>query len=517
MKKIILSLMCVILHIVASRAEGGMRLLTTSFKHPELAKWAAENPVVLENFTRQDFVGLPNFNDYDDVKNAADSLANAHGFIVLEHTRPVFWESALHKDSLYALEIDNKVRKGYNFQGGYLVFEYSYEDGILPKLRILFRHFQATQKVNPEELKKEQIINLTLNEIYQDAMLNFPKIEETRRMNYVQRSLLNLEKVDKYYFTMIDDKPQPIKERKAKAYYFTDRGNFIGEGKEAEAGIYFYGEEWFKVCFPQSLTGNLTYDNYYRKDRFVRFSIMEKESNHLRDLYSESCKIVDVFDSHPAFNKWTKAMTERWGMCYVENRKLVFQEIDKSFRNYSVSPTINHEYDYQRVKSANGIDNLSYYSDNNHTYIATWHTHPYFRSQQALGTCENKYGFGYPSGDGTCSTWGGSDVQSQDKIADQADFRKIWQLRGGLGIIPSSKGITIFRHHGISYKEFIVKPQYCEDNPIIYSGKYYCKWKYYFENGFEENMSYPDKKIKIELGGFHIIAYDFTYKISSLK
>ncbi len=518
MKKIILSLMCTILHIAASRAEGGMRLLTTSFKHPELAKWAAENPVVLENFTRQDFVGLPNFNDYDDVKNAADSLANTHGFIVLEHTRPIFWESALNKDSLYELEIEKKVRNGYNFQGGYLVFIYSYEDGILPKMKVVFQHFQATQKVNPDELKKERVINLVINEIYQDAMLNFPKIEETRRMNFVQESLLNLEKVDKYYFTTIDEKPQQIKERKAKAYYFTDRGNFIGEGKEAEAGIYFIGEEWFKVCFPKSLPDNLALDNYYRKDRFVRFSITEKESNHLRDLYSESCKVRDIADYFYLPPTIKKAISEIWGMFYIENKKLVFQEVKKDFNRYDIEKIIDHPYPI--VKGAKELNETQSYDESEHEYFGMWHTHPDFREQNGGSSCQNKYGFGFPSGSANitknCGGNTGDITATAYKIITSSMWPKTWRTYGGLGIIPSSKGITIYRADGNFYKEFINQPVKCLD-PILFHRKCYCKWEYSVESGIEKNKENENEQFQVDQGGFNIISYNFSYKISSQK
>ena len=103
MKKIVLSLVWIAVSLTATFAEGGMRLLTTSFKHPDLAKWAAENPVVLENFTRQDFVGLPGYSDadYDDVKKQANILADEHGIFTFECVKGVVYESLIDSDNIF--------------------------------------------------------------------------------------------------------------------------------------------------------------------------------------------------------------------------------------------------------------------------------------------------------------------------------------------------------------------------------------------------------------------------------
>jgi hypothetical protein len=109
-------------------AEGGMRLLTTSFKHPELAKWAAENPVVLENFTRQDFVGLPGYSDldYDDVKVEADTLANRHGILCFQFEAYIITEYLIDGDSIFQYLANRKIRNEYHYAGRYMLLKISY-------------------------------------------------------------------------------------------------------------------------------------------------------------------------------------------------------------------------------------------------------------------------------------------------------------------------------------------------------------------------------------------------------
>ncbi len=102
---------------------ANLRLLTSSFTHPDLAKWAAENPVVLENFTKQDFVGLPvkNDNDYEEAKTEANKIANAHGFLVFSFDA---YALAPESDSMFKAKIDAKIKAslGYNYQGAYVAF-----------------------------------------------------------------------------------------------------------------------------------------------------------------------------------------------------------------------------------------------------------------------------------------------------------------------------------------------------------------------------------------------------------
>jgi hypothetical protein len=102
---------------------ANLRLLTSSFTHPDLAKWAAENPLVLENFTKQDFIGLPvkNDNDYEEAKTEANKIANAHGFLVFSFDA---YALAPESDSMFRAKVDAKIKStlGYNYQGAYIAF-----------------------------------------------------------------------------------------------------------------------------------------------------------------------------------------------------------------------------------------------------------------------------------------------------------------------------------------------------------------------------------------------------------
>jgi hypothetical protein len=131
MNKIILTLCCVSFAVFSCNAEGSVRLLTTSFKHPDLAKWAAENPVVLENFTRQDFVGLDTGENYDEVISSANSLANEYGILTFEFERYVISEAINNIDSLYSIMTNQKIVTGYNYSNDYLVITKGYKDNLL--------------------------------------------------------------------------------------------------------------------------------------------------------------------------------------------------------------------------------------------------------------------------------------------------------------------------------------------------------------------------------------------------
>ncbi len=94
---------------------ANLRLLTSSFTHPDLAKWAAENPVVLENFTKQDFVGLLDESyEYIDVAN---KLADEKGILSFEFDLYTISESLNSADSILTYTIEKKIRgnTGYNF------------------------------------------------------------------------------------------------------------------------------------------------------------------------------------------------------------------------------------------------------------------------------------------------------------------------------------------------------------------------------------------------------------------
>lgn len=99
-------LLLILVNNVIVYAGDGLRLLTTSFKHPDLAKWAAENPVVLENFTRQDFVGmLDESNEYVD---AANKLADNYGILSFEFDLYTLSESLISADSMLSYTIEKR-------------------------------------------------------------------------------------------------------------------------------------------------------------------------------------------------------------------------------------------------------------------------------------------------------------------------------------------------------------------------------------------------------------------------
>ena len=441
-------LLLILVNSVIVYAGDGLRLLTTSFKHPDLAKWAAENPTVIqENFTRQDFVNIEEGLDYSTVKQFADKLADENGILTFEIIRPIFFESLKDGELEFQKKYYNKVRNIIEYQGSFTLFSWHYKNGNIKELNVYYH--KKTDAIEAFEVKKEKIINLVSNEIFQDFKVNSPKLADTYGLERVERALLGFLSVEAIFFTDIDDSPalQNPKLRTEKVYLFTEHGNFIKETKGAIANITFLGKEWFNACQKIIDFDKGEIYDLFLPERITKFMILKSDMDKIRTLYQESSKIVDVFD--PIDNKIVKAITERWGLIYIENHKLVLQEIDKSFNNYVVKPTFINEYNNKRVQGANGISNLDYYKDNNHDYMGTWHTHPDFQSLQPKGSCDIEYGFGYPSGDGTCNYWGSGDVQAMDNVADIDDWPKQWQLRGAIGLIPSSKGLTIFRHDGV--------------------------------------------------------------------
>jgi hypothetical protein len=190
MKKIILSLMCMVLHIVASRAEGGMRLLTTSFKHPELAKWAAENPVVLENFTRQDFVGLPGYSDldYDDVKVEADTLANRHGVLCFHFEAYIITEYLIDGDSIFQYLANRKIRDEYHYTGRYMLLKVSYANrGSYRPIGQMIVEPSIAERATGEEIR---VANEYVNIFYDDW-----KETTTNLMLHLKFSITSLDNI----------------------------------------------------------------------------------------------------------------------------------------------------------------------------------------------------------------------------------------------------------------------------------------------------------------------------------
>jgi hypothetical protein len=115
-----------------------------------------------------------------------------------------------------------------------------------------------------------------------------------------------------------------------------------------------------------------------------------------------------------------------------------------------------------------------------------------------------------------CNNYGHADIQGSPLRVEAPDFKRAWKLPGGIGIIPSSKGITIFRHDTGYYKRFSEqnKPSTCEYSYFDATAKiWYCRvsdYNFYTENPIGYNFQTRENN---KTGGFRIFAYDFSYTI----
>ncbi len=245
-------------------------------------------------------------------------------------------------------------------------------------------------------------------------------------------------------------------------------------------------------------------------ERLLVFKIGEKESQEARNLFSESCNLRPRIDG----NKTVMAIAESYGLCYIDSEKrLKFQKIDNNFQNYIVS---YGNFAHPIVREVSGTEKLEYYP-NDKTYVALWHTHPDFQYKGKKEICDIKFGYGYPSGIGLpCNNYGHADIQGSPLRVEAPDFKRAWKLPGGIGIIPSSKGITIFRHDTGYYKRFSEqnKPSTCEYSYFDATAKiWYCRvsdYNFYTENPIGYNFQTRENN---KTGGFRIFAYDFSYTI----
>ena len=213
-----------ILSSFALHADGGLRLLTTSFKHPDLAKWAAENPTVIqENFTRQDFVKLEDGLDYTEIKQAADKLADEQGTLTFEFTEYTITGKLKDADNIFNNSVKKKIQNTLAYLGDYVFFKkninknfltinFHYkEDVIYDNIKreyieegvkkALVDNFKLTQKMQISELFCLKELR-ELNSIYDVFLKDLEfKIKSKELSIYEKNKEIN---IDKPEYTIVD-------------------------------------------------------------------------------------------------------------------------------------------------------------------------------------------------------------------------------------------------------------------------------------------------------------------------
>jgi hypothetical protein len=172
----------------SAQADDGLRLLTTSFKHPDLAKWVENHPdlTLLNNnaLNENDFLGFENSEQNKSLlTKSSNDLPSAHGFLTFI-IRPYQFEEYLKftKAELYTL-IDKRIKaaNGYDYNGAYLLHVMQYDNHTKAFSVESSAHWATLGQgnnggvgVSPEE--KENIVKAT-NVVLQNKFIKPPFYE----------------------------------------------------------------------------------------------------------------------------------------------------------------------------------------------------------------------------------------------------------------------------------------------------------------------------------------------------
>ena len=191
MKKIFLILCYIFIANLDGNAGSNIHLLTTSFTHPDLTKWAAENPLVLENFTRQDFVRLDTGEDYEEAIKTANSLADQRGILTFEFERYIISESVKNIDSLYQDITNRKIRTEYNYSLSYVVVTKGYKNNQL------YAKFNLKLLGNNIPSNISRLLSIYIEEDFE----NFYRDSKFRYVLSLKKTLISLNELLEYVAT----------------------------------------------------------------------------------------------------------------------------------------------------------------------------------------------------------------------------------------------------------------------------------------------------------------------------